>query len=148
MGKLSAFIGLAAVAGIGFYVGKKVYEKKKNEETAHVYDTDSEVFVEEKHSTPKEKLQRASLFAVGALKTGTEKFKEGIDEIINSDMISKGETAMGEVLKAYPRESFYLATKYPGHQIAEQEVGDGGDLRATAEVVADSTTHTDRCFVV
>lgn len=96
MGKLSAFIGLAAVAGIGFYVGKKVYEKKKNEETAHVYDTDSEVFVEEKHSTPKEKLQRASLFAVGALKTGTEKFKEGIDEIINQDMVAKGEDTVAK----------------------------------------------------
>ena len=96
MGKLSAFIGLAAVAGIGFYVGKKVYEKKKNEETAHVYDTDSEIFVEEKHSTPKEKLQRASLFAVGALKTGTEKFKEGIDEIINQDMVSKGEETVAK----------------------------------------------------
>ena len=27
------------------------------------------------------------------------------------------ETVMGRVLKDYPRESFYLATKYPGHQI-------------------------------
>ena len=28
------------------------------------------------------------------------------------------ELVMGRVLKNYPRESFYLATKYPGHQIA------------------------------
>ena len=27
------------------------------------------------------------------------------------------ERVIGKVLKAYPRESFYLATKYPGHQI-------------------------------
>lgn len=99
MGKLSTFIGLAAVAGVGFYVGKKILEKKKNEETAHVFESDSEIFVEEKHSTPKEKLQKASLFAVGALKTGTEKFKEGIDEIINNDMVAKGETTVANTKK-------------------------------------------------
>ena len=41
-------------------------------------------------------LQKASLFAVGAIKTGTEKFKEGIDDIINNDMISKGEATVAE----------------------------------------------------
>ncbi len=30
------------------------------------------------------------------------------------------EVVVGKVLKAYPRESFYLATKYPGHQIASE----------------------------
>ena len=30
----------------------------------------------------------------------------------------KSEVVMGEILKEYPRESFYLATKYPGHQLA------------------------------
>lgn len=29
------------------------------------------------------------------------------------------ESIMGEILKKYPRESYYLATKYPGHQISE-----------------------------
>ena len=31
---------------------------------------------------------------------------------------SRSERVIGRVLKAYPRESFYLATKYPGHQLA------------------------------
>lgn len=31
----------------------------------------------------------------------------------------KSEIVLGRVLKAYLRESYYLATKYPGHQIAE-----------------------------
>lgn len=31
---------------------------------------------------------------------------------------SKSETIIGKALKQLPRESFYLATKYPGHQIA------------------------------
>lgn len=103
MSKLSTILGVAALAGIGYYVGKKVFEKKKTEEADRAEKIalgeldESEVFVEEKHSSPKEKLQKASLFAVGAIKTGTEKFKEGIDEIINSDMVTKGETTMGEV---------------------------------------------------
>lgn len=31
----------------------------------------------------------------------------------------KSEIVMGKVLKAYPRESFFLADKYPGHQISD-----------------------------
>lgn len=31
----------------------------------------------------------------------------------------KSETVMGDILKSYPRDSFYLATKYPGHQISK-----------------------------
>ena len=88
MGKFSAIVGLAALAGVGYYVGKKVFEKKKADTENYI---EPEVFVEERHSSPKEKFQKASLFAVGAIKTGTEKFKEGIDEIINNDMVSKGE---------------------------------------------------------
>ena len=30
----------------------------------------------------------------------------------------KAELVIGEILKQYPRESFYLADKFPGHQIA------------------------------
>ena len=29
------------------------------------------------------------------------------------------ERVMGRVLKKYPRDTFYLATKYPGHQISD-----------------------------
>ena len=32
----------------------------------------------------------------------------------------QSERVMGRVLQDYPRESFYLATKYPGHQIAQR----------------------------
>ena len=30
----------------------------------------------------------------------------------------KSETVIGKILQDYPRESFYLADKFPGHQIA------------------------------
>lgn len=105
MGKLSTFVGLAALAGVGFYVGKKILEKNSAEKEQRARDFDeSEVFVEEKHSTPKEKIQKASLFAVGAIKTGTEKFKEGIDEIINKDMVAKGEDTVAKT-KEFAKET-------------------------------------------
>ena len=30
------------------------------------------------------------------------------------------ETVIGKILKKYPRDSFYLATKYPGHAVSEK----------------------------
>lgn len=105
MGKLSTLVGIAALAGVGFYVGKKLLEKNAAEKEQRERDFDeSEVFVEEKHSTPKEKIQKASLFAVGAIKTGTEKFKEGIDEIINKDMVAKGEDTVAKT-KEFAKET-------------------------------------------
>ncbi len=35
-------------------------------------------------------------------------------------MNGQSETILGNVLKEYPRDSFFLADKYPGHQIAEE----------------------------
>ena len=114
MSKLTALISIAALAGLGFYVGKKIIEKRSAEEeerASHIYEDDSELFVEEHHSTPKEKLQKASLFAVGAIKTGTEKFKEGIDDIINNDMISKGEKTI-EDTKTFAAEKKDQAVEF------------------------------------
>ncbi len=34
-------------------------------------------------------------------------------------MQNKSETVVGACLKKHPRESFYLATKFPGHMLAE-----------------------------
>lgn len=101
MGKVSNILAVGALAGIGYYVGKKIFDKKKTEKES---DAKPEVFVEERHSSPKEKIQRASLFAVGAIKTGTEKIKEGIDEIVDADMISKGESTVEDV-KTFAKET-------------------------------------------
>ncbi|MCM1334670.1 MAG: hypothetical protein NC084_08970 [Bacteroides sp.] len=101
MSKVSAILTIGALAGVGYYLGKKIFDKKQSEKDANAAP---EVFVEERHSTPKEKLQRASLFAVGAIRTGTEKIKEGIDEIVDSDMISKGETTVEDV-KSFAKET-------------------------------------------
>ena len=36
-------------------------------------------------------------------------------------MQNKSETVVGACLKKHPRESFYLATKFPGHMLAEND---------------------------
>ncbi len=99
MSKISALIALGALAGVGYYVGKKVFERRKTEQ-----ETKPEVFAEERHTSPKEKIQRASLFAVGAIKTGTEKIKEGLDEIVDNDMVSKGESTVSD-MKNFAKET-------------------------------------------
>lgn len=83
MNKLAALVGIAALAGVGYAVGKKVFlnSDKKDE-------TEPKVYVKESHS---EKLRKASMFAVGAIKTGTEKVVEGINDIMNKDMVKAGE---------------------------------------------------------
>ena len=114
MSKLSALVSIAALAGVGYYVAKKLIDKRNAEEeerASHVYEDDSEVFVQEVHSDPKEKLRRAGMFAVGSIKTGAEKIKEGLDEMIDSDMVSKGEEAF-EKTKAAASETADKAVNF------------------------------------
>ena len=103
MGKLSFVVGLAALAGAGFYIGKKLIEKKEiedEERAVRLGEEDHALYISEKHTSPKEKLQKASLFAVGAIKTGTDKFKEGVDSVIYGDMVKKGEDTLAETKEA------------------------------------------------
>ena len=146
MSKLSSIIGIAALAGIGYYVGKKVFEKKKTEEAERAEKIaageldESSLFVEEKHTTPKEKLQKASLFAVGAIKTGTEKFKEGIDEIINADMISKGETTVSEV-KTFASEKKEQAATFVNEKKEQASTFVNEKKEKAAAFVSDTTSN-------
>lgn len=148
MGKLSALISIAALAGVGFYVGKKLIEKRNAEEeerAQHVYEDDSDVFVEERHSTPKEKIQRASLFAVGAIKTGTEKFKEGLDDIIYKDMISKGEetVAKGKETAIEAKDKAVNFAKSTGENIRSGIDNIKNKVTGKAEEIADETGAAD-----
>ena len=148
MGKLTALISIAALAGVGFYVAKKVIEKRNAEEeerAQHIYEDDSELFVEEKHSTPKEKLQKASLFAVGAIKTGTEKFKEGIDDIINNDMVSKGEATVAETKEkaVETKDKAVNFAKTTGENIREGFENIKNKVTGKAEDIADETGAAD-----
>ncbi len=81
MNKLVAVLGIAALSGLGYCVGKQLV--KKSEEKSGVY-------VKTKESNDS-KFHKASMFAVGAIKTGADKVAEGINDIMNKDMVKKGE---------------------------------------------------------
>lgn len=84
------------------------------------------------------KNDRLSLLGLGAMRLPTlengrideERTREMVDHAIKNGINyfdtaypyhnGESETMMGKILKDYPRESFCLATKYPGHQIAEK----------------------------
>lgn len=81
MNKLVAVLGIAALSGLGYCVGKQLV--KKSEEKSGIY-------VKTKESNDS-KFHKASMFAVGAIKTGADKVAEGINDIMNKDMVKKGE---------------------------------------------------------
>ncbi|MCL1789319.1 MAG: hypothetical protein FWG33_03095 [Oscillospiraceae bacterium] len=97
-----AAFGIATLVGVGYIIGKKVIEKKNEEEDFYDFDTsddsegvsgDSEpdVYAKAKGKEYGDKIRKASLFAVGAIKTGADKFGETISDIKSKDMVKKGE---------------------------------------------------------
>lgn len=81
--------------------------------------------------------ERLSLLGFGAMRLPTAA-DSSVDEARTAEMVrmafeggvnyidtaypyhgGASERVLGKILKNYPRESYYLATKYPGHQIAE-----------------------------
>ncbi|MCL2070776.1 MAG: hypothetical protein FWH07_00890 [Oscillospiraceae bacterium] len=103
---LAAF-GVATLVGVGYIIGKKVMEKKKSEEDYYEFDEtgDSGEFVSSEHTDEDggpdvgvyakekygDKIRKASLFAVGAIKTGADKLGETFNDIKTKDMVKKGE---------------------------------------------------------
>jgi len=81
-------IGGAALVGLGVYLSKKF---RANDE-----DEDAVIYAEEKE-TYGEKLHKASMFAVGAIKTSADKIVEGFKDIKNQDMVKKGEDTVCHV---------------------------------------------------
>jgi len=74
-------IGGAVLVGLGFYLSKKFGAKTEED--------DAVVYAKEKESYGK-KIHKASMFAVGAIKTGADKIAEGIKDIRSQDMVKKG----------------------------------------------------------
>lgn len=75
-------IGGAVLVGLGFYLSRKFSAKYEDDE-AVLYARESETYGD--------KLHKASMFAVGAIKTGADKIAEGIKDIRNQDMVKLGE---------------------------------------------------------
>ena len=88
MKTLTALLTLAGVAGIGYYVYKKMNEKKE----------DATAYTEYKEKrTPGERVRRASMYAVGTIKTTADKISEGIRQVKSEDMVKKGEETVEQL---------------------------------------------------
>ncbi len=89
MKTLTALLALAGTVSVGYLVYKKMTEKKE----------DTSAYTEYKEETQKGgKLHRASMYAVGTIKTTADKISEGIKQVKSEDMIKKGEETV-ELIK-------------------------------------------------
>ena len=93
-----AAFGIAALAGAGYVIGKKIIEKKRQRDEFYgiddidaILDEDGvDVGVYAKQKNYGDKIKKASLFAVGAIKTGADKLNETVHDIKSQDMVKKG----------------------------------------------------------
>ena len=110
-----AAFGLAALVGAGYVIGKKILEKRRDDEEFFeldgLPDEELEALINEGDDDETDviaggkasisgKIRNASLFAVGAVKTGAEKLAETVQDIRSKDMVKKGEATMTAVCEA------------------------------------------------
>ncbi len=88
MKTLTAILALAGVAGVGYYVYKKINDKKEDDNTT--------AYTEYKESYG-DKVRRASMYAVGTIKTTADKISEGIKQVKSEDMVKKGEETVEQM---------------------------------------------------
>ena len=88
MKTLTALLTFAGVAGVGYYVYKKMNEKKE--------DTTAYTEYKEKRSAG-DRVRRASMYAVGTIKTTADKISEGIRQVKNEDMVKRGEETVEQI---------------------------------------------------
>ncbi len=91
MKALTALLVLAGTAGIGYLVYKKMNDKKEDIEAYTEYTER-----EEPHKTGG-KVHRASMYAVGTIKTTADKISEGIKQVKSEDMVEKGEKTVEQI---------------------------------------------------
>jgi len=117
-------IGGAALVGLGVYLSKKFLAKDLEE--------DAVIYAEEKE-TYGEKLHKASMFAVGAIKTSADKIVEGFKDIRNQDMVKKGEDTVCHVKETAGdfvdnvKEKVPFLNKDKGDEAAEDDIIDESD---------------------
>lgn len=88
MKKITALLTLAGVAGIGYYIYKKMNEKK----------TDATAYTEYKEKrSAGDRVRRASMYAVGTIRTTADKISEGIKQVKSGDMVKKGEETVEQI---------------------------------------------------
>jgi hypothetical protein len=115
-------IGGAALVGLGLYLSKKLGSKDEEEDV---------VVVAGEKETYGEKFHKASMFAVGAIKTGADKIVEGINDIRKQDMVKKGEKCIEDAKESAGNFVGELKDKVTGRDktiiIEEEDIIDGSD---------------------
>ncbi|MCL2697818.1 MAG: hypothetical protein FWE74_07030 [Oscillospiraceae bacterium] len=126
-------IGGAALVGLGLYLSKKFGSK--------IEEDDDVVVVAGEKETYGEKLHKASMFAVGAIKTGADKIVEGINDIRKQDMVKKGEQTICDAKEAAGDFVGDLKDKVTGRDkvivVEEDDILDGTDDFFMAEDTSD-----------
>ena len=93
MKKFTTLLTVAAFAGLGYYIGKKIIENKDKQEKPDAY-------AEVKQESRGDKVRKASMFAVGTLRTTADTIAEGINQVANGDMVKKGEETVDKMKEA------------------------------------------------
>lgn len=146
MKTLTAILALASTVGVGYLVYKKLTEKKE----------DTAAYTEYKEETAKGgKLHRASMYAVGTIKTTADKISEGIKQVKSEDMVKKGEETVehiketGENLKMQMKdtagnlkERVKETTGNVKEQVRETSDNIRGELKETGAKIGDELKET------
>lgn len=124
MKTLTALLALAGTVSVGYLVYKRMTEKKE----------DTSTYTEYKEEIQKGgKLHRASMYAVGTIKTTADKISEGIKQVKSEDMVKKGEETV-ELIKE-TGESFK-------EQVKETTGNIKGELKETGAKIGDELRET------
>ena len=146
MKTLTALLALAGTVSVGYLVYKKMTEKKE----------DTSAYTEYKEETQKGgKLHRASMYAVGTIKTTAYKISEGIKQVKSEDMIKKGEETVeliketGESFKEQVKETTETlrdrvkeTTGNVKEQMKETTGNIRGELKETGAKIGDELRET------
>jgi len=127
MKTLTAVLALASTVGVGYLVYKKLTEKKE----------DTAAYTEYKEESRKGgKLHRASMYAVGTIKTTADKISEGIKQVKSEDMVKKGEETVEHIKET--SESFKEQVKDTAGNLKERVKETTGNVKEQVKETSDS----------
>lgn len=130
MKALTALLALASAAGIGYLVYKKMNEQKEDVEAYTVY--------REKEEPHKKggKVHRASMYAVGTIKTTADKISEGIKQVKSEDMVEKGEKTVEQIKEN--SAAIKERVKESADNVKESLKGSKGNIKENIKDTTDS----------
>ena len=117
MKAITAFLMLAAVAGVGYWAYKKMSSE----------NISSAAFAKKEEQQNSDKFHRASMYEVGTIKTTADKISEGVKEVMSGDMVKKGEETLEQIKNS--GESFKKQVKETGASLKDHIKETSGNIR-------------------